>query len=608
MAALINEHTQYVDSAGKPLVNGKLYVGTQGADPVLNPITIYSDRALTSALANPQTLDANGRTTNKIWVPAAYSVQVNDSLGVQKFQDLDAGEPSGINVTGLINELGTNTYTAGGSPTITAYADQAIFSLTVPNTNTGDVTLNIDGLGAKAVYRNIDQQINPGQWVQNQIVMVQYNSTTGVFNWLNENQKVQYIGQGADIAAAATVNLANATGNSLDITGHAGPIASFGTVPEGTTFNLVFPGSAPVTITSSSVASPSNILCAAVHGLTTGDEVIISGHSGSVPDINGRHTVTVVDTTNFTIPVNVTTGGTGGTSTGVPKITYNATSMILPGEQDIEVKPGDSAYLLSLGSGNWKCLFYQPRDGAIVRIATQAEAEGWVENSRTMTPLRFAQAWAKGQPWVFTASGTWVFQPGMSKLLVLAIAAGGAGAGTPTSNWGTGGGGGGAAIMGIVTVTGDQAVTIGAGGVAGTGNGPAGGDTTFGSLVTAKGGSGGTSATSGAGGNGGARTGNSLTGTILLNQSGVKGESGSDAAYGGAGGASGWNPVDASGIAVGASLVGNYGAQRKTASNSTGNASPVVGGGGSGVNKVSGGALNGGDGADGLLIVWPIQG
>lgn len=69
---------------------------------------------------------------------------------------------------------------------------------------------------------------------------------------------------------------------------------------------------ASVVITSSSVANPSNILTAAAHGLATGEEVNISGHSGSTPDINGTHVATVVDGTNFTIPVNVTVGGTGG--------------------------------------------------------------------------------------------------------------------------------------------------------------------------------------------------------------------------------------------------------------------------------------------------------
>lgn len=72
---------------------------------------------------------------------------------------------------------------------------------------------------------------------------------------------------------------------------------------------------AAVTITSSSVANPSNLLCATPHGLLSGNTSTIAAHSGSSPSINGVHTVTVVDTLNFTIPVNVTSGGTGGTST-----------------------------------------------------------------------------------------------------------------------------------------------------------------------------------------------------------------------------------------------------------------------------------------------------
>lgn len=67
-------------------------------------------------------------------------------------------------------------------------------------------------------------------------------------------------------------------------------------------------------ITSSSVASPTNILCTG-HGLQTNDNTTITGHSGSTPDINGDHVITRIDDDNFTIPVNVTTGGTGGTST-----------------------------------------------------------------------------------------------------------------------------------------------------------------------------------------------------------------------------------------------------------------------------------------------------
>lgn len=66
-------------------------------------------------------------------------------------------------------------------------------------------------------------------------------------------------------------------------------------------------------ITSSSVANPTVITTGSAHGLTTGDKVFISGHTGSTPAISGVYTVTVTGGTTFTIPVNVTVGGTGGT-------------------------------------------------------------------------------------------------------------------------------------------------------------------------------------------------------------------------------------------------------------------------------------------------------
>ena len=69
---------------------------------------------------------------------------------------------------------------------------------------------------------------------------------------------------------------------------------------------------AATAITSSSVANPTNILATA-HGMSNSDIVTIASHTGSTPTINGTHTITYVDANNFTIPVNVTVGGTGGT-------------------------------------------------------------------------------------------------------------------------------------------------------------------------------------------------------------------------------------------------------------------------------------------------------
>jgi hypothetical protein len=71
-------------------------------------------------------------------------------------------------------------------------------------------------------------------------------------------------------------------------------------------------GQTVIPITSSSVANPSVITTPVPHGLTTGQKILISGHAGSTPAINGQQTVTVITATTFSIPVNVTVGGTGG--------------------------------------------------------------------------------------------------------------------------------------------------------------------------------------------------------------------------------------------------------------------------------------------------------
>jgi Predicted transcriptional regulators len=73
----------------------------------------------------------------------------------------------------------------------------------------------------------------------------------------------------------------------------------------------------PVAVTSSSVANPSQITCA-THGFQTGDSVTIAGHAASTPSINATHIVTRISPTVFSIPVNVTGGGTGGTATLEP--------------------------------------------------------------------------------------------------------------------------------------------------------------------------------------------------------------------------------------------------------------------------------------------------
>jgi hypothetical protein len=67
------------------------------------------------------------------------------------------------------------------------------------------------------------------------------------------------------------------------------------------------------TISSSSVANPTVITCSANVPFANGDVVNIQGHTGSTPEISGSYTISNVSGATFTIPVNVTVGGSGGT-------------------------------------------------------------------------------------------------------------------------------------------------------------------------------------------------------------------------------------------------------------------------------------------------------
>jgi hypothetical protein len=67
-----------------------------------------------------------------------------------------------------------------------------------------------------------------------------------------------------------------------------------------------------IPITSNTIANPTVVTTPVPHGLTTGDIIFLSGVITSSPAINGQQTVTVISATTFSVPVNVTVAGTGG--------------------------------------------------------------------------------------------------------------------------------------------------------------------------------------------------------------------------------------------------------------------------------------------------------
>jgi hypothetical protein len=89
--------------------------------------------------------------------------------------------------------------------------------------------------------------------------------------------------------------------------------ASWNTFTDGFPVDYTLdPDNLAIPITSNTLANPTIVTCPVPHGLTTGDVVLISGVITSTPAINGQQTVTKINATQFSIPVNVTVAGTGG--------------------------------------------------------------------------------------------------------------------------------------------------------------------------------------------------------------------------------------------------------------------------------------------------------
>lgn len=333
MPATLNEHTQFVDDGGKPLVSGKVYFGVQNADPTISPVNIFSDRALSVAITNPQPLDANGRTTNKVWVAGRYSIRVDDVDDNQKYQNLDNGESADKGVTALENVTGANTIVADAASTITAYEDLEQYTFRTAQANTGPVTLNIDGLGAKSVVKNHDQPIQPGNFEADQNIIVTRNATDDVFEWTNQNLKSVASYKGTAIADSATP-----------------------TVP---TDGDYFESLGTTTRTSYVVAANRQWTEKSVSGYTLTAGAPIVTLDGNDLDLTAGQTVTLQSTASNVVQV-ISTSGSAITM-GTAQDTTSGTSIdfpgILPGTTQININlagvgtTGTSPKVLRIGDG-----------------------------------------------------------------------------------------------------------------------------------------------------------------------------------------------------------------------------------------------------------------
>lgn len=215
-----------------------------------------------------------------------------------------------------------------------------------------------------------------------------------------------YVGTAGGSANAVTVTTTSPTGFSLAVGKRVVTVATnTNTGPAtlaagGTTATNVFKlsESGPVALTGGEIHAGS-VLEAIYDGtqyqLVTNNLSLLgplTNLSSATPDLG------TIPSHNINITGSTTIAAFGSTAStnfpiyyikfaGALTLTYNATSMILPGVADITTAANDSAIAQYLGSGNWQVIFYQRASGTNVIATTPlCGASGLTVQNNSGTP------------------------------------------------------------------------------------------------------------------------------------------------------------------------------------------------------------------------------
>ena len=159
----------------------------------------------------------------------------------------------------LLTVTGTDTYVATASPALTAYAAGNLFSLVVPNTNTGASTINIDGLGAKAITRTGTTALVAGDMIATEVVIVVYDGTR--FQLINANSFTNLLVSGTLTYGGVTLtNAVTGTGKMMldtnpTVTNYVESVVAIGTVSSSSTLSLTSGTVQTATLTASTACT-----------------------------------------------------------------------------------------------------------------------------------------------------------------------------------------------------------------------------------------------------------------------------------------------------------------------------------------------------------------
>ena len=165
--------TFQINTTGQPVVAGTVISST-----AFNALTADLANGLSTAI----TKDGQTTVTNNIPM-SGYKITGLGAATVGtdavRYSQIQGGTDKLVTVTG------TDTLTGSMTPALTAYAAGNQFSFVVANTNTGAVTINIDGVGSKSITRTGSTALVAGDMVAGQVALIEYDGTR--FQLLNGN-------------------------------------------------------------------------------------------------------------------------------------------------------------------------------------------------------------------------------------------------------------------------------------------------------------------------------------------------------------------------------------------------------------------------------------
>jgi hypothetical protein len=383
---------QYFDSAGNPLSGGLLYIYNTGTTTLTS---IYSDSLLAVPLTNPVVLNTSGFTSSDGATPCSIYWASGTAVKMKLTSSTNSSIFT-IDPIGGINLNDISSFFTSADPLLTLNVDK---------------TLNIAGGGTNFELNGV--AVSTSLPDANGTPILKFTTTTNAVNQVTitdnvTGQKPSIKSSGTDATVGLLIDTKGADTLQLGTTAATTNVSAANTVNVGTSTatatNIGTVAASTLTLGGTTVTSARLDAVTTTIG-NTGATAINIGRAAAAVGIIGTTTITgatsTVGSLNFaavTVPSATSTpiGAAAGNAidisgtttitsfdtvaagiikfvrfTGALTLTYNATSLILPGSTNIVTVAGDNAEFRSLGSGNWVCTGYHRASATSILAPTQ---------------------------------------------------------------------------------------------------------------------------------------------------------------------------------------------------------------------------------------------